>query len=122
MSILAANTVTDGGVNVTARAWVNFVSQTSPTIRAGYNVNSVTRGGVIGDYTVTFSITFPDTNFVAVATGQDATAGVNSSAPSVSLMDTTTGAVTTTSVRFSSVNALGNAALDYPTCNVAVFR
>ena len=123
MATLNANTVTDGSSNITARAWVNFVSQTSPTIRASYNVNSITRGGGAGDYTVTFSITLPDTSFVTIATGQDTAAGQsNSTSPSVGLQDTTTGAVTTTSVRLSSVSANGATVLDYPTCNVVIFN
>ena len=121
MATLNANTVTDGSSNITARAWVNFNFETTPTIRKAYNVNSLTRNGT-GDYTVTFSITFADANYVTLATGQDITAGTNTSAPSVGLVDSGTASPTTTAVRLSGVNATGSAVIDFPTCNVLVFR
>lgn len=50
------------------RAWVNFNGTTSPgTIRAGFNVSSVTRNAV-GDYTVNFTNALPDANYAFVIT------------------------------------------------------
>lgn len=50
------------------RAWVNFNGTTSPaTIRASFNVSSVTRNGT-GDYTVNFINAMPDTNFCTQVT------------------------------------------------------
>jgi hypothetical protein len=48
-----------------AKAWVNIngSSGASPTIRASYNVSSVTRTGT-GQYTVTLTNAMADTNYV----------------------------------------------------------
>ena len=48
-----------------AKAWVNF-NGASPTVRASYNVSSVTRASA-GQYTVNFTNAFSDTNYVVVA-------------------------------------------------------
>jgi len=46
-----------------AKAWVNFNGTTSPgTIRASFNVSSVTRNGT-GDYTANFTTAMPDANY-----------------------------------------------------------
>jgi len=45
-----------------AKAWVNFYGISAGTIRASYNVSSVTRNGT-GDYTVTFTNAFVDANY-----------------------------------------------------------
>ena len=44
------------------RAWVNFNGITTATIRASFNVSSVTRNGT-GDYTVNFTTAMPDANY-----------------------------------------------------------
>jgi len=48
-----------------AKAWVNF-NGSSPTVRASYNVSSVTRASA-GQYTVNFTNAFSDTNYAVVA-------------------------------------------------------
>lgn len=50
-----------------AKAWVNFNGTTaSPsTIRASYNVSSVTKNGT-GDYTVNFTTALADANYVGI--------------------------------------------------------
>lgn len=54
-------------IGTLCRAWVNFDGTTSPgTIRASYNVSSVTRNGT-GQYTVNFTNAMVDTNYVTVA-------------------------------------------------------
>jgi hypothetical protein len=46
-----------------AKAWVNFDGTTTvPTIRANFNVSSVTRNGT-GDYNVNFTTAMPDANY-----------------------------------------------------------
>ena len=45
-----------------ARAWVNFNGVTTASIRASYNVSSVTRNGT-GDYTVNFTTAFSNANY-----------------------------------------------------------
>lgn len=46
-----------------AKAWVNFNGVTTATIRASYNVSSVTRNGT-GDYSVNFTNALVDANYV----------------------------------------------------------
>jgi hypothetical protein len=68
------------------RAWVRFNAQGTLTINASGGVTSVTDNGT-GDYTVNFSITFPDANYaLAATTDGDTTNGaiaymLNTSAP-----------------------------------------
>jgi hypothetical protein len=45
-----------------AKAWVNFNGVTTVTIRASYNVSSVTRNS-LGNYTVNFTNAFVDANY-----------------------------------------------------------
>jgi hypothetical protein len=54
-------------------AWVSF---NQSTIRGSGNVSSVTDNGT-GDYTVNFDTAMPDTNYSAVFTVTDGTAGTN---------------------------------------------
>jgi hypothetical protein len=58
-----------------AKAWVSFDSTGTVTIRASYNVSSVTDNG-IGDYTVNFTTAMPDANY-AVCTASQSPAGSN---------------------------------------------
>jgi len=48
-----------------AKAWVNFDGASPPTVRASYNVSSVTRASA-GFYTVNFTNAFSDTNYSVV--------------------------------------------------------
>lgn len=48
-------------VGTLCRAWVNF-NGTNGTIRASFNVSSVTRNGT-GDYTLNFTNSMPDANY-----------------------------------------------------------
>lgn len=62
-----------------ARAWAYF-NGNNGTIRASGGITSVTRNGV-GQYTVNFNFTMPDTNYATLA-GARATAGGNTAANS----------------------------------------
>jgi hypothetical protein len=72
MSTLKVNTLTDTAatksvpiedvVNGVARAWVNFDGTGTVSIRASYNVSSITDNGT-GDYTVNFTTAMPDANY-----------------------------------------------------------
>ena len=54
-----------------AKAWVNFNGTTSPgTIRAQYNVSSVTKNGT-GDYTVNFTTPMADANYSVSGSGDN---------------------------------------------------
>ena len=50
------------------RAWVNFNGTGTPAIRASGNVSSITDNGT-GDYTINFTNSMPDANYLAVTTG-----------------------------------------------------
>ena len=100
-----------------AKAWVNFNGVTTATIRASYNVSSVTRSSA-GVYAVNFTNAFADANYSCVATGGDPTydsvitrLGSNAYPPSFS----------TTSVRIISTNQSPTAYEQTYYC-VAVFR
>jgi hypothetical protein len=70
MSTLVAQTISNGTVSTSsenvirgsARAWVNFNGVSSVTVRASYNVSSVTRNNT-GDYTINFTNALPDANY-----------------------------------------------------------
>ena len=90
-----------------AKAWVNFDGTTSPgTIRASYNVSSVTRNGT-GDYTINFTNAFVDTNYSVAMTGNLNIAGNNDYFPTGPYAQ----APTTTTFRIATAYA-GNAALN----------
>jgi hypothetical protein len=70
--MLDDNAVTFGKIGTTeqgqlCKAWVNFDGTGTPSIRAAYNVSSITDNGT-GSYTVNFTTAFADTNYCA-ATG-----------------------------------------------------
>ena len=57
------------------RAWVNFNGTSTVTIRASYNVSSITDNGT-GDYTVNFTTAMADANYSAVGSaGKGASGG-----------------------------------------------
>ena len=60
--------IQSNGVTTNALAWVNFNGVTTATIRASFNVSSVTRNST-GDYTVNFTNAMPDANYSALAVG-----------------------------------------------------
>jgi hypothetical protein len=76
MSTLVAQTISNGTVSTSsqnviqgsARAWVNFngTTATPSTIRASFNVSSITRTST-GIYNVIFTTSMIDTNYTAVA-------------------------------------------------------
>lgn len=68
---LVIDTLTDGSGNTTsataairgsAKAWVNFNGVTTATIRASYNVSSVTRSST-GIYVINFTTPMPNANY-----------------------------------------------------------
>jgi len=106
--------IQSNGVNTNTQAWVNFNGVTTVTIRASYNVSSVTRVST-GVYTVNFTNALIDTNYCAI----NSSGGTLSILGAVSYENNT--ARTTTSFTFYAYNTslvLADAAY----CNVAVFR
>ena len=60
-----------------AKAWVNFNGITTATIRASYNVSSITYNAA-GDYTLNFTTALADANYAPVCmTSSDATRELN---------------------------------------------
>lgn len=55
-------------ISGSAKAWVNFDGTGTPSIRASYNVSSITDNGT-GDYTINFTTAMPNANYAAVAMG-----------------------------------------------------
>lgn len=60
-----ASTAIENAIHGSAKAWVNFDGQNTPTIRASFNVSSITDDG-IGYYTVNFTTAMPDTNYTTL--------------------------------------------------------
>lgn len=59
------STSATNAIQGSAKAWVNFNGVTTATIRASYNVSSVTRNST-GNYTVNFSSAMTDANYAVV--------------------------------------------------------
>jgi len=73
---IVADTIQDGAGNSTAmdnaiygsaKAWVNFNGVTTVTVRASYNVSSVTRTSA-GNYSVAFTNALTDANYCTTGT------------------------------------------------------
>lgn len=105
-------------VGTLCRAWVNFNGVTTATIRASFNVSSVTRNGT-GDYTVNFTNAMPDANYsvsgVADAAGSTIAGGV-------CLYTSYTPTTTSARINSYSIGASANALMDKTYINVAIFR
>jgi hypothetical protein len=95
-----------------AKAWLNYNGSTT-TIRASYNVSSVTRNSA-GNYTVNMTTALSDTNYVVNVTADAASSGY---------IGTFNGNVTKTTSVFGviSYNVSGSGS-DTATINVSVFR
>ena len=119
---LTIGTLSDGtnsasatdAIKGSARAWVNFNGVTPATIRASYNVSSVTRNAT-GDYTVNFTTAMPDANYAAVLSSKtDTVTDIIAQVPG-------SASKTASSLRIQSINAAG-VARDSQTNDVAIFR
>jgi hypothetical protein len=125
---IVADTIQDGAGNSTAmdnaiygsaKAWVNFNGVTTATIRASYNVSSITRNGT-GDYTVNFTNALTDANYgVNTTSGQSSGSGTASSTTRVANVTTP---LTTTSCRVYSLDPPQNTLVDVSIFTVSVFR
>jgi len=97
-------------IGTLCRAWVNFNGVTTATIRASFNVSSVTRTAT-GNYTVNFATAFSDANYIVTATS-----GGSAARPTTSSTFTTTSALVTCS------DSNTGAGYDQTYFSVAVFR
>jgi hypothetical protein len=107
-------------VGTLCRAWVNFNGVTTATIRASFNVSSVTRNGT-GDYTINFTIAMPDTNYIHVAPSVGNTSGAYNWGVSDNSSNVLNGK-TISSHRVSVNNSNTNAFQDAAYCYTAYFR
>jgi len=53
-------------LNGGAKAWINIYAGSTPSIRASYNVSSITRTGT-GQFSFSFTTAMPNVNYVVVA-------------------------------------------------------
>lgn len=122
---LVVDNITDGSGNTTtattaikgsAKAWVCFNGVTTATIRASFNVSSVTRNAV-GDYTVSFTTAMSDANYATTST---VTRDLDTLGGWTVNYTTTTRVPTTTSARF----LVGSITQNYDSQNIsiAIFR
>jgi hypothetical protein len=95
------------------RAWVNFNGVTTTSIRASFNVSSVTRNAT-GDYTVNFTNALSDGNYSV-----NATSSADTSRSFIHIASTT--ALTTTGVRMVNEDVAGGNRDQTINC-VAIFR
>lgn len=113
--------VQSNGVTTNALAWVNFNGVTTTSIRASYNVSSITRNGA-GDYTINFATALADANYAIAGVAK-----YNSTATNawrlVALYSNAaySSVVTTTSVRVMTMYANGTAPEDTEAVMVNVF-
>jgi hypothetical protein len=130
MSTLVAQTISNGTVSTSsanviqgsAKAWVNFNGNGSTTIRASYNISSVTYSSA-GVYVINFTNAFSDTNYLTVCS-----AGVDRNGNSVTgWFGTDISASpsysnkTTSAVQVASLSGT-NSSLNTIDFNVACFR
>jgi hypothetical protein len=129
ITTLALTTLSDGtnstsstnAIQGSAKAWVNFngTVATPSTIRASYNVTSITKNAT-GDYTINFTNAFADNNYAVVGTSKivGGTGGQNLRIHN----DAYATAVTTTAVKIQTTSSGNSATADSEMVNVAVFR
>ena len=97
-----------------AKAWINYKGTATQSIRASYNVSSVTVNGT-GDYTVNFTTAMANANYstlVSIGPTQGTVADC-----------TVITSYTTTGVRISTYYfySTSKTSADYSTINIAVF-
>ena len=98
------------------RAWVNFNGTSTVSIRASFNVTSITDNGT-GDYTVNFTTAMSDANYCYELSGQRVAAASNYNAVVSSIQTPST-----TALRVATSNDVSNALEDFSAVCVAIFR
>jgi hypothetical protein len=101
-------------ISGSAKAWVNFNGTGTVSIRASFNVSSITDNGT-GDYTVNFTNAFSDTNYVITGTAMNSLASANL------FFSPVTTAPSTTALRLITLST-GFSFQDSLYVSVAVFR
>jgi hypothetical protein len=118
-----ANTSTPAAIAAgIAKAWVNFNGTTaSPsTIRASYNVSSVTKNAT-GDYTVNFTTTMPDNNYTFTAGSYKDTPN-GGSAASITARNYSAPSGTTSGLRIATFLGTVSTPSDFAYVDLAIFR
>ena len=113
--------VQSNSVTTNALAWVNFNGVTTATIRASYNVSSVTRNST-GLYTISFTNNLSDANYSIVGSGFWYSGASTNAAWIIAEVTSnqTTRSATTSSVQVTTVNS-NFAVTDCGSTNVAIF-
>jgi hypothetical protein len=101
-------------IGTLCRAWVNY-NGANGTIRASFNISSVTRNGT-GDYTINFSNSMADTNY-----SYSGAMAPNSTSTVVILAESSATTRTASLFRIYT-SAQGGTVFDPPICMVLVFR
>jgi hypothetical protein len=127
MSTIKVDTIKDtNNVEVyTAKAWVNFNSQGTLTVREDGNVSSVVDNGT-GNYTIQFSNSLSDNNYSFVGS-VSSPAGLFSAVGTVEMPDnvaySTSKTTSSLTIETTYVNASANRTnADFDEVNVVVFR
>jgi len=102
-------------IGTLCRAWVNYKGTSTQSIRASFNVSSVTYNST-GNYTINFTNAMIDVNYSAVGMTQGGSISSNSSARSLNPIS-----LLTTSVQVVNTAGTGSAE-DSPIVGVAIFR
>lgn len=100
-------------VGTLCRAWVNWNGSGGATIRASFNVSSVTRNGT-GNYTINFTNALSDANYVGVF-------GNNDNGNTTTMNYRTNGTKTASAFQVSTASGVATLA-DNDTCMCAIFR
>jgi hypothetical protein len=98
-------------ISGSAKAWVSFNGNGSTSIRASYNVSSVTYNSA-GNYTVNFTNAFADTNYAPASCGSSYGANY--------CFLTRTGTITTSACQF--ISSYGTGVQNEQYNSVAFFR
>ena len=111
--------IQSNGVNTNAQAWVSFNGSATPTIRASYNVTSITFVAT-GTFTINFTNALSDTNYATIGSCESNGSGVNSR--DLTFQVSYLAAKTTTAVQVNSYSQNAGAQQNATVYNVAVFR
>jgi hypothetical protein len=119
MSTLVAQTISNGTVSTSstnviqgsAKAWVNFNGSGGSSIRASYNVSSVTRNNT-GIYTVNFTNALADANYAAVVTAGGLTGGGSDAFPLIDIFTTSSFRISIVRAAFSDASIVCSSVFD----------
>jgi len=107
-------------IGTLCRAWVNFNGVTTATIRASFNVSSVTRNST-GNYTINLTTAMPNINYAIFANLSTGSSGVSAINQSIAVDTSTTAPTTSAFIIQTGLNYYSaSTVLDEPYIYVAV--